>query len=97
VEVVLEGGEQERPLLFLRAWTRKEAVLKALGMGFRIPLRSFAVPAQPSGCWTVTQHEPADQWESPITVRDISRGEVIAALAGEDVGGPLVEREFRPE
>ncbi|MEU5278071.1 4'-phosphopantetheinyl transferase superfamily protein [Streptomyces asoensis] len=33
----------ERPAAFLRYWTRKESVLKAIGVGLRVPLRGLEV------------------------------------------------------
>jgi 4'-phosphopantetheinyl transferase len=38
-----------RPLAFLRIFTRKEAYVKALGLGLGLPFESFTVPLPPQG------------------------------------------------
>ncbi len=61
---------------FFRCWTRKEAYLKATGMGLQIPLNSFAVslaPGQPaefvSGIdsrWHLEAHHPAEGYVAAV-------------------------------
>lgn len=46
---VNEGQPADLDRRFLLCWTRKEAVLKALGMGLDLDLRSFSVPLAPTG------------------------------------------------
>lgn len=42
---------EERTLAFLRTWTRKEACLKALGVGFQLEPHRLSLNAQPMAPW----------------------------------------------
>jgi 4'-phosphopantetheinyl transferase len=53
-------GESRRAEAFLRLWVRKEACLKAIGMGLRIEPTEFAIGfAPPAADWPATVHGTA--------------------------------------
>jgi 4'-phosphopantetheinyl transferase len=77
--------ERERRSAFYRCWTRKEAYIKALGLGMQVPLDGFAVtlgdndaallhtshdPAQ-YGRWTMQGLTPAPGFAAAVAVDGI--------------------------
>jgi 4'-phosphopantetheinyl transferase len=91
VEGALAPGEQQalsafegraRLEAFYRCWTRKEAVMKALGSGLGTPLESFEVPvtsesevhvtlppALSPSTWRVTSFEPRPGFVGAVAIR----------------------------
>jgi len=67
---------EERVEGFFHCWSRKEAYLKATGMGLQIPLDSFAVsltPGQPAQflggvepCWKIASYRPAEGYSAAL-------------------------------
>lgn len=51
---------------FLRIWTQKEAVTKALGKGLHFPLERFAVSAEGGGVFFEPDVRPPQDWYSVI-------------------------------
>ena len=70
----------ERAVLFYRLWTCKEALIKAIGMGFACPPQGFEVPyALIEGARSARFSFPGDTASWLLT--DLSEGAYAAALA----------------
>jgi 4'-phosphopantetheinyl transferase len=67
----LPAGDQ--PAAFLRLWTRKEAVAKALGLGLVLPFSSF----EATGPHPIVAREGAP----PLTAHDVVVTDAVAAVA----------------
>jgi 4'-phosphopantetheinyl transferase len=82
-----------RRQLFLRGWTRKEAMAKALGSGFLIDPKRFTVPLDSASPWTVRLHHGGAEF----ALIDLSDAAVVAALAVGGLKPRLLVRDFHPE
>jgi 4'-phosphopantetheinyl transferase len=70
--------EQQQRSAFYRVWTRKEAYLKACGLGFSLPSNSFDITLQPhTPTALIIQNEPTGWILQDITVSS----DYCAALA----------------
>jgi 4'-phosphopantetheinyl transferase len=80
IAAVEETAQSQRDGLFLSIWTRKEACLKAIGMGLSSPTNSFDVGAH-DNCQTLVRIPDGTRQHS-VMVRPLEAGAgVIAALA----------------
>src|SRR5262245_4061743 len=81
----LPSGDRERA--FFTCWTRKEAYLKAQGLGLALPLNGFAVSVAPDrrAGLLAADHDPAQlgRWE----LRDVSPDTDYAGAVAVEGGG----------
>ncbi|QDL98004.1 4'-phosphopantetheinyl transferase superfamily protein [Rhodopseudomonas palustris] len=80
--------------LFLRGWTRKEAVAKAVGTGFLLDPKLFRVPLDDRGSWSVSVHSPVTR---QLALIDLSSDARAAAVAGAGLQNRPRVRKFRFE
>ncbi|MEW6237226.1 MAG: 4'-phosphopantetheinyl transferase superfamily protein [Candidatus Omnitrophota bacterium] len=73
---------------FFHCWTRKEAYIKAQGMGLSIPLDSFEVSTDPNDEEVrLTIHDPANERERwTIKTIDVKEGYAAAAAVEDETG-----------
>ncbi len=92
-EALFALPEAERPAAFLRIWTRKEAYVKALGEGLRLPLDSFEVSLGEPPALLRSERAPGDVGELRFAHLEPLPG-YVGALAWD--GGParIEPRDF---
>jgi 4'-phosphopantetheinyl transferase len=81
-EVGLQNQADDANRVFLRHWTRKEALIKATGSGLSVPLNSFDVSWRPDGAPHQVTLADAEGRPSTWYLRDLSPApDELAALA----------------
>jgi phosphopantetheinyl transferase len=88
-ELALDGDAQD----FYATWARKEAVLKAMGIGLAMPPASFAVgPSGPD--WSLARHDGGRSvWVLDVVVPAGCAGAVAVAIEG---GSPYAALAMPP-
>ena len=83
------GTSANPPMAFMQCWTRKEAVLKLVGVGINYPLREFCVPLgdDAEGCVDVPAHSSVAATRCWIQPLDPCAG-YVAAVATLDRKSP---------
>lgn len=77
-EVAVQRAAADPNRLFLQHWTRKEAIIKAVGKGLTMPLNAFDVSAAGAGQVVMTHEAGEQKWH----LQDLQpRENYLAALA----------------
>ncbi len=80
----------ERLVAFFRGWTRKEAYIKARGLGFAMPLDAFDVALAPGVASRLLRVESSPDEPGRWSFRDLAPGPgFLAAMAVEGTGWRL--------
>ncbi|MGB0748095.1 MAG: 4'-phosphopantetheinyl transferase family protein [Magnetospiraceae bacterium] len=88
-----DGAERENR--FFSVWTKKEAVVKALGTGLSTDLATFRVPGPQTGAVTWMPPEKKDE---KLSVGNLSIApEIIAALCASNIPTPIELLDLWPE
>lgn len=88
-----EALPEARADIFARLWTRKEAYLKALGLGLSVELDRFDVATRPG--WAVPLFPPLRRSHDPCWLHDLDAcAGYAAALAGRG-GSPVGVKAWR--
>lgn len=97
VQALLAVSEDKRQEAFFACWTRKEAFLKATGIGLSYPLSKFSVSVDPDGsaelCEVEENAHAAGQW----SLKDVRPGEGFRGTLVWEGGCKCIEHwEFDP-
>jgi 4'-phosphopantetheinyl transferase len=78
---------EQRPMAFFTAWTRKEAFIKAVGLGLNLSLDAFSVELDPAAPARLIEidGDPIKAAEWTLLPIEVPRGHVGAVV----VGGPI--------
>jgi 4'-phosphopantetheinyl transferase len=87
-DILQAGDEWERNIRFLEYWTMKEAYVKRIGEGLRIPLNSFRILREDNGLSTVEGED--DLWFATGFLEQGSYGVSVCQTLWENVAGVLV-------
>ena len=79
---LLATAHEEQQAAFFRCWTRKEALVKALGRGLLFPLNQFEVSVQPSSSTQLLSEHSFERFEGFRVVDFPMRPGYSAAVAG---------------
>lgn len=93
---IRSAPEAARASLFAAIWTRKEACIKASGLGLSFPLASFDVSGNAREPLAIATGVDAAEGERLWTLVDVETVPCFAAAcAVEGIGLNVVRREFR--
>lgn len=93
VQALEQFPAEQRAAAFFRCWSRKEAIVKAIGTGLSLPLDSFCVSVEnradpqvqgrlPAGTWTLFDVTPRPGYSAALAVQGAPR-EVYCARTEE--------------
>ncbi|OAF13580.1 hypothetical protein AYJ54_43400 [Bradyrhizobium centrolobii] len=89
VEAIMALERESRIRSFLRCWTRKEALLKAVGVGLLAKLDEFKVPMDDLERWSVQWRPDRRSDASTFQMADLSDDDYSAAVAAPMISGPV--------
>ncbi|MGV6847135.1 MAG: 4'-phosphopantetheinyl transferase family protein [Marinibacterium sp.] len=97
INALYDVSEPEREAGFLNAWTRKEALIKATGIGLGVNLRRIEVtlrPEDPARVLVTTDPLPPPRdWDLCALATGAGLPGAVAAVTGGERLGPFVVRE----
>jgi len=95
VDMLRSVPQESRNRAFFACWTRKEAYLKAKGLGLNLPLKDFSVSLAPGESAALLRHEREPDEVQRWSLADIRVSpDYVAAIAVEGHGWVLKSRQW---